>query len=99
MLPCVQQKHDEYLLRELSRRWDHYKVFVKWLSHFFNYLERFFIPQRNYPSLLEVAMKSFRNRVYLEVQVNAKDVVIALVSIHIYIYIIESVNCDDLSLE
>ncbi|KAG2267493.1 hypothetical protein Bca52824_062048 [Brassica carinata] len=79
VLPCVQQKHDEYLLRELSRRWDHYKVFVKWLSHFFNYLERFFIPQRNYPSLLEVAMKSFRNRVYLEVQVNAKDVVIALI--------------------
>ncbi|XP_013586607.1 PREDICTED: cullin-1-like isoform X2 [Brassica oleracea var. oleracea] len=79
VLPCVQQKHDEYLLRELSRRWDHYKVFVNWLSHFFNYLERFFIPQRNYPSLLEVAMKSFRDRVYLEVQVNAKDVVIALI--------------------
>ncbi|KAF2559122.1 hypothetical protein F2Q68_00012776 [Brassica cretica] len=56
VLPCVQQKHDEYLLRELSRRWDHYKVFVKWLSHFFNYLERFFIPQRNYPSLLESGM-------------------------------------------
>nr|VDD16724.1 unnamed protein product [Brassica rapa] len=79
VLPSIQQKHDEYLLRELSRRWGHYKVFVKWLSHFFNYLERFFIPQRNHSSLLEVAMKSFRDRVYLEVQVNAKDVVIALI--------------------
>lgn len=83
MLPSIQQKHDEYLLRELSRRWGHYKVFVKWLSHFFNYLERFFISQRNQPPLLEVAMKSFRDRVYLEVQVSAKDVVIALVSIFI----------------
>ncbi|KAH0905459.1 hypothetical protein HID58_037286 [Brassica napus] len=79
VLPSIQQKHDEYLLRELSRRWGHYKVFVKWLSHFFNYLERFFISQRNQPPLLEVAMKSFRDRVYLEVQVSAKDVVIALI--------------------
>ncbi|KAL0700582.1 hypothetical protein Bca4012_056704 [Brassica carinata] len=79
VLPSIQQKHDEYLLRELSRRWDHYKVFVKWLSNFFTYLERFFISQRNYPSLLEVAMKSFRDFVYLEVQANAKDVVLALI--------------------
>ncbi|XP_013595130.1 PREDICTED: putative cullin-like protein 2 [Brassica oleracea var. oleracea] len=33
----------------------------------------------NYPSLLEVAMKSFRDLVYLEVQVSAKDVVMALI--------------------
>ncbi|WZZ19890.1 hypothetical protein YC2023_121277 [Brassica napus] len=66
VLPCIKQKDAVYLLRELSRKWDHYKVFVKWLSHFFTYLERSFISYRNYPSLLEVAMKSFRDLVYLE---------------------------------
>ncbi|CAH8388345.1 unnamed protein product [Eruca vesicaria subsp. sativa] len=79
VLPCIQQKHDEYLLRELSRRWDHYRVFVKWLSHFFHYLQRFYISLRNSPSLLDVAMKSFRDLVYLEIHSKAKDVVIALI--------------------
>lgn len=31
----------EYLLRELHKRWSNHKIMVRWLSNFFNYLDRY----------------------------------------------------------
>ncbi len=40
VLPALKDKKDEYLLKELLKRWDNHKVMVRWLSRFFNYLDR-----------------------------------------------------------
>ena len=39
-MPALRDKTDEFLLKELLRRWDNHKVMVRWLSRFFNYLDR-----------------------------------------------------------
>ncbi|KAJ4909085.1 Cullin-1 [Raphanus sativus] len=73
------EMHDEYMLRELSRRWDINKIMVKWLSHIFLYLDRYFTPRGSLPSLTEVGMTCFHKQVYLKVNFNVKQVIIAMI--------------------
>ena len=40
VLPSLRDQRDEKLLRELHRRWDNHNVMTRWLSRFFNYLDR-----------------------------------------------------------
>jgi len=40
VLPSLQDHRDEFLLQELLTRWSNHKVMVRWLSRFFNYLDR-----------------------------------------------------------
>jgi hypothetical protein len=40
VLPILMEHKDEMLLRELYQRWQNHKIMVRWLSRFFNYLDR-----------------------------------------------------------
>lgn len=40
VLPSLREFQDETLLRELYQRWQNHKLMVRWLSRFFNYLDR-----------------------------------------------------------
>ncbi|KAK4840714.1 hypothetical protein QYF36_016292 [Acer negundo] len=79
VLPSIREKHDEFMLRELVKRWANHKVMVRWLSRFFHYLDRTFIPRRSLPPLNEVGMTCFRDLVYLELNGKVRDVVISLI--------------------
>ncbi|KAK4586764.1 hypothetical protein RGQ29_023789 [Quercus rubra] len=79
VLPSLKEKHDEFMLRELVKRWAIYKVLGRWLSHFFNYLDRYFIARRNLPRLNEVGLTCFRDLVYKEFNGKVRDVVISLI--------------------
>lgn len=63
VLPSIREKHDEFMLRELVRRWGNHKVMVRWLSRFFHYLDRYFIARRSLPALNEVGLTCFRDLV------------------------------------
>lgn len=83
-----------HVLKELFKRWSNHKIMVRWLSRFFDYLDRYFIVRRSLPPLQDVGMTCFRDLVYKELHSRAKDVVIELVSRrvchainYIYIYI------------
>ncbi|KAL4642899.1 hypothetical protein ACB092_02G052800 [Castanea dentata] len=54
------------MLRELVKRWAIYKVLGRWLSHFFSYLDRYFIAQGNLPRLNEVGLTCFRDLITKE---------------------------------
>jgi hypothetical protein len=41
VLPALKEHRDEFLLKELHKRWDNHKVMVRWLSRFFTYLDRY----------------------------------------------------------
>jgi len=41
VLPSLRDLRDETLLRELHKRWQNHNVMIRWLSRFFNYLDRF----------------------------------------------------------
>eukprot|EP00243_Klebsormidium_subtile_P006329 TRINITY_DN2673_c0_g1_i1.p1 TRINITY_DN2673_c0_g1~~TRINITY_DN2673_c0_g1_i1.p1 ORF type:complete len:750 (+),score=285.37 TRINITY_DN2673_c0_g1_i1:24-2252(+) len=79
VMPALREKHDEFLLRELVKRWDNHKVMVRWLSRFFNYLDRYFVTRRSLPILNDVGLICFRDLVYSEMKVIVKDAVIALI--------------------
>lgn len=62
-MPSLREKHDEFMLRELVKRWTNHKVMVRWLSRFFHYLDRYFIARRSLPALNEVGLTCFRDLV------------------------------------
>ncbi|KAK9735433.1 hypothetical protein RND81_04G205500 [Saponaria officinalis] len=63
VLPALENKNDAVLLSALVVQWDNYKVMARWLSKFFSYLERFYIPRVGVPGLLEQAIGNFNNLV------------------------------------
>ncbi|XP_022727593.1 cullin-1 isoform X6 [Durio zibethinus] len=79
VLPSLREKHDEFMLRELVKRWANHKVMVRWLSRFFHYLDRYFIARRSLPALNEVGLTCFRDLVYREVHDKVRDAVIVLI--------------------
>lgn len=40
VLPSLREHREEVLLKELHQRWNNHKLMVRWLSRFFNYLDR-----------------------------------------------------------
>lgn len=63
VLPSLREKHDEFMLRELVKRWSNHKIMVRWLSRFFHYLDRYFIARRSLHPLNEVGLSCFRDLV------------------------------------
>ncbi|KAF6982626.1 hypothetical protein CFC21_000992 [Triticum aestivum] len=78
VLPSLREKHDEFMLRELVKRWSNHKVMVRWLSRFFHYLDRYFISRRSLLALREVGLSCFRDLVYQEIKGKVKSAVISL---------------------
>ncbi|KAG4942183.1 hypothetical protein JHK85_046829 [Glycine max] len=78
VLPSLREKHDEFMLRELVKRWANHKIMVRWLSRFFHYLDRYFIARRSLPPLNEVGLTCFRDLVYKELNGKVRDAVISL---------------------
>jgi cullin 1 len=79
VLPALNEKSGEFMLKELVRRWDDHKVMVRWLSRFFNYLDRYYIQRHNLAQLKDVGSLCFRDLVYAKLKTTAKDAVLALV--------------------
>ncbi|KAK3441043.1 hypothetical protein EUGRSUZ_B01294 [Eucalyptus grandis] len=79
VLPSLREKHDEFMLRELVKRWVNHKVMVRWLSRFFYYLDRYFIARRSLPPLNEVGLTCFRDLVYQDLKVKVSNAVISLI--------------------
>ena len=40
VLPSLRGQNSEFLLKELHKRWTNHRIMVRWLSKFFNYLDR-----------------------------------------------------------
>ncbi|KAG6428145.1 hypothetical protein SASPL_112394 [Salvia splendens] len=79
VLPSLREKHDEFMLRELVKRWSNHKIMVRWLSRFFHYLDRYFVARRSLPALKEVGLTCFRDLVYMELSGKVRDAVISLI--------------------
>lgn len=79
VLPALRSKHDEFLLHELVNRWRNHKLMIRWLSRFFNYLDRYYINRHSLAPLAEVGLRSFQTLVYSEVKRQIKDAALALV--------------------
>mmetsp|Transcript_11025 Transcript_11025/g.19100 ORF Transcript_11025/g.19100 Transcript_11025/m.19100 type:complete len:748 (-) Transcript_11025:342-2585(-) len=79
VLPSLREHHDEILLRELYRRWNNHKLMVRWLSRFFNYLDRYYVLRHSLHPLKDVGLICFRDHVYVAMKVKAKDALLRLI--------------------
>ncbi|KAL5541814.1 hypothetical protein UlMin_009524 [Ulmus minor] len=79
ILPSLRDNHDEFMLRELVKRWANHKIMVKWLACFFLYLDRYFVRRRSLPPLKEVGFTCFRDLVYQEFNAKVRDALISLI--------------------
>ncbi|KAG2597627.1 cullin-1-like [Panicum virgatum] len=79
VLPSLREKHGEFLLRELVLRWKNHRIMVKWLSRFFNYLDRYYIPRRSIVGLKAVGQSCFETLVYDELKATVTSIVIAMI--------------------
>jgi len=52
---------------------------VRWLSRFFNYLDRYYIQRHNLHSLKDVGLIVFRDNVYVDIKRKAKEALLRLV--------------------
>ncbi|PNX89214.1 cullin-like protein [Trifolium pratense] len=66
VLPSLQEKQDETLLRVLLERWSTYKIITKRLTSFFSPLDRYLHLKYGLPNLEETSFLSFYNLVYEE---------------------------------
>ncbi|XLR51936.1 hypothetical protein S83_002608 [Arachis hypogaea] len=79
VLPSLREKHDEFMLRELVKRWANHKIMVGWLCRFFRYLETSIVARRSLPPLNEVGLTCFYDWVYKELNGKVRDAVISII--------------------
>ncbi|CAI8610615.1 unnamed protein product [Vicia faba] len=79
VLPSLEGKKDEVLLRELLRRWSNHKTMTNCLSKFFLHLELKYIPRTILPSLQETSFLSFYNLVYDRLHTQVMDAILAMI--------------------
>ncbi|KAG2422447.1 hypothetical protein HXX76_016017 [Chlamydomonas incerta] len=79
VLPSLREHRDEVLLKELYQRWGNHKLMVRWLSRFFNYLDRYYVLRHSLHPLKDVGLLCFKDLVYVEIKKRTKDGVLLLV--------------------
>jgi len=62
--PLLRGKRGEELLREISDKWQKHEVFIKWMTRFFQYLDRFYIKQNSLTGLADQGYIIFKTIVF-----------------------------------
>ena len=76
ILPRIKEKHDEAMLTELVRRWENHKLMIKFLSHVFKYIDRFYVKRLSLPELAEVGSQSFHDIVFNAVKRDVRSAIL-----------------------
>ncbi|KAL6884673.1 hypothetical protein ACP4OV_010609 [Aristida adscensionis] len=79
VLPSLQEKHGEFLLKELVQRWRNHKLFVRWLSRFFHYLDRYFISRRSLMPLKQVGWTCYSELVFNKLKATLTTILIGMI--------------------
>ena len=79
ILPHIKEKHDESMLKELVRRWQNHTLMIRFLSHVFKYLDRFYVKRLSLPELKEVGDQNFHEIVFNAVKRDVRAAVLEMV--------------------
>ncbi|XP_031269547.1 cullin-1-like isoform X1 [Pistacia vera] len=80
VLPSLISKTDVNLLRELVPIWSNYKAMARWLCRFFEYLDRYFIPQKKeLPNLDKLSVKVFHELVFKNLYCELRAAALSLI--------------------
>ncbi|KAI3508751.1 hypothetical protein L1887_23764 [Cichorium endivia] len=79
VLPSLREKHGEFMLRELVKRWSNHKVMVRWFSGFIDNVCRYFINERSLPTVKEFGLSGFHDQVHQYVNGKVGEAVISMI--------------------
>lgn len=68
VLPALQSRTDEVLLREFVRRGSNHKIMIKWYSNFFQYLNRYHVKYQQLSNMNESGLKNYKKIVFDQVK-------------------------------
>jgi len=80
VLPALLEKHDEYVLVEMVKRWKQHEIMDKWMRKFFMYLDRYYVKHHSHPLLKESSLEKFRTKVFLPVCHNFVAAVLSIIN-------------------
>ncbi|KAG8472790.1 hypothetical protein CXB51_034727 [Gossypium anomalum] len=81
VLPTLVNKQGANLLREFVVIWSNYKLMARWLCRFFEYLDRFFIPQHiELESLNGISFSCFRDLVFKKLYCRLIEAALTLIN-------------------
>ncbi len=63
-MPAMQSLHGPGLLSTLSKHWNNHRLMLKWLTKFFQYLDRFYVKMENVMPLRQKGLDLFRMLVF-----------------------------------
>lgn len=82
VLPALRARASQggtILLNELQKRWANHQVMNKWMTKFFNYLDRFYVKHHSLQTLAQAGLRHFKQNIYEEIKPEATAAIIALI--------------------
>jgi len=82
VLPALRAKASQggtILLNELQFRWQNHQIMNKWMTKFFNYLDRFYVKHHSLPTLSQAGLRHFKDHIYEEIKMEATNAIIELI--------------------
>jgi cullin 1 len=70
VLPSLQDKSNLFLLQEINQRWTNHKLMNRWMSLFFQYLDRYHLQYHKLPCLHIIGLTIFKNIICLPLKLN-----------------------------
>lgn len=80
VLPALKDRHDEFLLKELTTRWANHEIMNKWMQRFFMYLDRYYVKHHSLPPLEKAGLKHFKVLVFDEVKADVANAMLDLIN-------------------
>jgi cullin 1 len=80
VLPSLRDQHNEFLLKELTRRWQNHEIMNKWMQKFFMYLDRYYVKHHSLPPLMKAGLKHFKTLIFDEVKLNVANAMLDLIN-------------------
>ena len=80
VVPCLKQRHDQFLLQELVKRGENHKIMNKWLFQFFQYLDRFYVKYHSLPLLEMAGVRKFKELVFDVIKADVCNAILALIN-------------------
>ena len=62
--PVLESKAGNEFLKDFRTSWENHRVMMKWMRHFFQYLDRHHVNQNNLPSLYSLAMDLYYKEIF-----------------------------------
>eukprot|EP00553_Chaetoceros_curvisetus_P010520 CAMPEP_0204613790 /NCGR_PEP_ID=MMETSP0717-20131115/1707_1 /ASSEMBLY_ACC=CAM_ASM_000666 /TAXON_ID=230516 /ORGANISM="Chaetoceros curvisetus" /LENGTH=685 /DNA_ID=CAMNT_0051626331 /DNA_START=1 /DNA_END=2058 /DNA_ORIENTATION=- len=82
VLPALRAKASQggtILLNELQFRWSNHQIMNKWMTKFFNYLDRFYVKHHSLPTLSQAGLRHFKDQIYEEIKRESTAAILELV--------------------